>query len=81
MKGLCQHIVVVDVPESVQLQRTMARDNNSAEQIKAIMASQADRQVRLAQADTIVVNDANLDELHSKLDQVHLQLLQLAQEQ
>ena len=41
--ALCQRVLVVDVPEDIQLARATARDANSAEQIKAIMATQASR--------------------------------------
>ena len=33
----CDEIVVVDVPEAMQLERTMARDDNSRSQVESIM--------------------------------------------
>ncbi len=66
--ALCDEIVVVDVPESVQLARTMQRDSNDAEQVKRIMAAQLPREERLAKADRIIHNDGSLDELFVQVD-------------
>lgn len=80
MKGLCQHVIVVDTPEAVQLARTMARDQNSAEQVQAIMAAQADRQTRLAAADTVLINDGSLAQLQQQVASLHQQLSMLAKQ-
>lgn len=77
--AICQRILVVDVPEDVQLARTMARDANSAEQVKAIMASQASRDARLAKADDVIVNDSDLLMLKQRVDEIHHQYLALAE--
>lgn len=54
---LCDHVLVVDVAEQVQIQRTIARDNVSEQQAKAILQSQATREQRLAAADSVIVNN------------------------
>lgn len=54
---LCDHVLVVDVAEQVQIQRTMARDNVSEQQAKAILQAQATREQRLAAADSVIVNN------------------------
>jgi len=54
---LCNHVLVVDVAEQVQIQRTMTRDNVSEQQAKAILQSQATREQRLAVADSVIVNN------------------------
>lgn len=77
---ICDRLIVVDVPEHVQLERTIQRDSNSAEQVKNIMASQANRQQRLAKATDIIENNADLESLHKKTQQLHQQLLTLAAE-
>ncbi len=77
--AICQRILVVDVPEDVQLARTMARDANSAEQVKAMMASQASRDARLAKADDVIVNDSDLLMLKQRVDEIHHQYLALAE--
>ncbi len=76
--ALCQRVIVVDAPEHIQLARTMARDGNSDQQVKAIMAAQTTRTARLAIADDIVVNDGDLNLLHSRVDQLHQKLLAIA---
>ena len=55
--SFADYVVVVDVPESVQLSRTMARDDNSEQLVKSIMAAQLDRETRLSRADTSISND------------------------
>ena len=65
------YVVVVDVPEEVQLRRTMARDDNSEALVKQIMAAQLDRQTRLARADTSITNDASLEELCERVEAMH----------
>ena len=72
-------ILVVDVPESVQLARTMARDKNSETQVKAIMAAQASRQSRLDKAHDVIVNDQGLEVLDRQVAELHQTYLRLAQ--
>ncbi len=76
---LVNRVLVVDVPEELQLQRTVSRDNNPPEQVKAIMAAQASRQQRLESADDVVVNDSTLEALYQQVDTLHQKYLQLAQ--
>ena len=71
-------ILVVDVPEAVQIERTMARDRVDAKQAKAIMANQLDRDARLAIADDVIVNDGSIDDLNAKVDALHPTYLALA---
>ena len=78
-KSLTDHIVVIDLPEELQVSRTMQRDSNSAEQIKAIISAQMPREQKLQEADTIICNDAGLDSLRNKVEQLHLDLTELSQ--
>lgn len=75
---LTQRVLVIDVPEELQLQRTVSRDNNSPDQVKAIMAAQATRQQRLDNADDVIVNDGSLEDLHQQVDTLHQKYLQLS---
>ncbi len=75
---LCQRILVVDAPETAQIERSMVRDGNSAEQIKAIMATQAAREERLAHADDVISNDGDMQTLKDKVSTLHLFYLQLS---
>ena len=69
------YVVVVDVPEEVQLTRTMARDDNSEALVKQIMAAQLDRKTRLSRADTSIMNDGSLDTLYERVKKLHEDLL------
>ena len=72
---LADYVVVVDVPEEVQLKRTMARDDNSEALVKQIMAAQLDRQTRLSRADASIMNDTSLEELYENVEALHEDLL------
>ncbi|MFL2491668.1 MAG: dephospho-CoA kinase [Luminiphilus sp.] len=72
---LADYVVVVDVPEEVQLKRTMARDDNSEALVKQIMAAQLDRQTRLSRADASIMNDTSLQELYERVEALHEDLL------
>jgi dephospho-CoA kinase len=76
----CDRIVVVDCPESLQIERVMARNGLSAEEVKAIMAAQATRQQRLAAADDVVVNDADKVKLVGQVKTLHANYLALLAE-
>lgn len=75
---LTERVLVVDVPEALQLKRTVARDSNSEQQVKAIMAAQASRQQRLDSADDVVVNDNTLEHLKAQVEALHQKYLKLA---
>ncbi|MCJ8349737.1 dephospho-CoA kinase [Moritella sp.] len=74
---LCDHVLVVDVEEQVQITRTIARDNVSVEQVEAILQSQATREQRLAAADSVVVNN-DRQQLTSDVAVLHQKFLELA---
>src|SRR5262245_56658127 len=74
-------ILVVDVPEEVQLSRTMARDSNDETQVKAIMAAQTSRESRLAIADDVIQNDGGFDALDAAVAQLHERYLTLARQE
>jgi dephospho-CoA kinase len=76
----CDRIVAVDCPEARQIERVVARNGMSVEEVKAIMAAQATRQQRLDVADDVVVNDADLAALYGQVNQLHLKYLQLSAE-
>ncbi len=68
-------VVVVDVPESVQLERTMKRDDNNAELVHQIMAAQLNRDDRLGAADMVIDNSGSLENLYQQVDLLHEQLV------
>jgi dephospho-CoA kinase len=58
LQSLADKILVVDVDEETQIQRTVERDKVDASQAKSILASQASREQRLATADYVIKNNA-----------------------
>ena len=70
--------VVVDVPEEMQIQRTMARDANDKALVEKIMAAQMRRQKRLQLADIVVDNSGDLSALHDRAALLHETLLNRA---
>ena len=75
----CDVVVVVDVAVATQINRTMARDDNTREQVQAIIDAQASRERRLEAADYVVTNDQDLDFLRSQINILHSNLLQRCQ--
>jgi len=78
---LTQRVLVIDVPEPLQLERASSRDQNSREQIKAIMAAQMSRKTRCERADDIIVNDSDTNQLKAKVLSLHQRYLELAKVQ
>lgn len=76
---LVDRILVVDADENTQISRATQRDNNSAEQIEKIMATQLNRSQRRAQADDIIDNQGDIAELDKQVQQLHQRYLTLAQ--
>lgn len=79
-KNRCDRILVVDCDESTQIQRVMARNGLSEQQVHAIMQAQAGRQQRLLAADDVIVNQGNFEEVRERVLQLHLKYLRLAQQ-
>ena len=71
--------VVVDVPEEVQIQRTMSRDSNDEEQVRRIMAAQMPREQRLEKADIVIDNSRSLGELDDVVAELHKEFLARAE--
>lgn len=76
----CDRIVVVDCPEDLQVERVMARNGLSRDEVLAIMAAQASRPQRLAVADDIVVNDAGRGKIETQVAALHQKYLELSAE-
>ncbi|MCX7627971.1 MAG: dephospho-CoA kinase [Methylophilaceae bacterium] len=76
--ALCQRTLVVDCPEALQIQRAMARSGLSEAEVRAIMATQLPRAQRIALADDVIVNDADLATLAEKVRLLHHDYLRLA---
>lgn len=60
LSGFVDRVLVVDCDESTQIARLLARDTETTEQARRILAAQASREERLAIADDVIVNDGEL---------------------
>ncbi len=74
---LVDRILVIDIPEELQLERASKRDASKREQIKAIMAAQMSRKERCARADDIILNDTTPQALQANVLALHQQYLKL----
>ena len=72
-------VLVVDCAEATQIQRLMARDGETEEGARSILAAQSTRADRLAIADDVLVNDGTLDELADKVAKLHQTYCELAE--
>ncbi|MGL6314729.1 dephospho-CoA kinase [Vibrio sp. WXL103] len=77
LQSMADCVLVVDVDEETQLQRTMARDGVSREQALNIVNSQANRQERLAIADEIIKNNSNPNSLLPQVEKLHTRFVEL----
>jgi len=77
--SLVDRVLVVDTPELMQIGRVVERDRIDADKVKNIMASQLDRDSRLARADDVISNDCDRSTLRETVIQLHEKYLQLAQ--
>jgi len=69
-------VLVIDVPESLQLERIGKRDNISAELAQNIIKSQISRGERNKKADDIIINDAPIEDIRKLVVQLHNKYLQ-----
>lgn len=75
---LVNRILVVDAPEYLQIQRTISRDQQTEEQVKAILAVQLTRQERCKKADDIIVNDKDLENIAIAVEALHNKYIEYA---
>ena len=68
---LLARTLAVDCREDVQVERVMRRSGLSAEAVRAIMAAQLPRELRLSRADDVIDNSGGLAELRLQVDAKH----------
>ena len=76
---VADRILVVDLPEPLQVARVMARGDLSAEEVRPILASQARRETRRQGADDLIDNSGILEDLMARTADLHRRYLRLAQ--
>ena len=77
---LVNRVLVVDVPEAVQIERLMARDGVSREQARQALAAQSTRAQRRAAADDVLSNAGTPEDLAEPVRRLHHTYLRLAKE-
>lgn len=75
---LLKRVLVVDCSEERQIERAMRRSRISADEVRAIMASQLSRAARRARADDVIDNDGGMEALRRQVDEIHSEYLNLA---
>lgn len=79
LTSLVNRVLVIDVSEATQINRTTKRDNNSVKQVKSIIASQASRKIKQSHADDLLNNESNsLPEIEESVLKLHQTYLTLA---
>ena len=64
---MLDRVLVVDCSEETQIQRALARGGWGESEIRAMMARQVSRQVRLKLADDVINNDGGMDALAAQV--------------
>ncbi len=78
VNNLVNHVLIVDLPESLQLERASARDGQNKNEIQKVIDSQATRKERNAKADDIITNDGSIENLKQQVYNLHNKFLNLA---
>lgn len=78
MDALVDRVLVVDAPESVQIERLLARDRHDEALARRMIAAQAARDTRLARADDVLDNSAGDATILPSIRRLHHHYLKLA---
>ena len=77
-RARCDRVLVVDCPESTQIERVMARSKLSREEVEAIVAAQVSRAERLRHADDVIDNGGPPEALRPQVEKLHARYVALA---
>ena len=80
-QSLVERVLVVDLPEALQIRRVQERSGLVPEQIARILASQVNRTERLTTADDVIDNSGDQQDLRPQVEQLHQTYLELARQQ
>ena len=72
-------VLVIDVNETTQIKRVMARDKLSREQIQSIIDTQINRNDRLRLADDVISNNAQPEDFQQQLTLIHKKYLSISE--
>ncbi|OGA03446.1 MAG: dephospho-CoA kinase [Betaproteobacteria bacterium RIFCSPLOWO2_02_FULL_64_12] len=73
-----QCVLVVDCPQALQVERVLRRSELEQAEARRIIASQASREARLAQADDVIDNSGALEALAPQVARLHRKYLSRA---
>lgn len=73
-QGLVDLVLVVDVPEEIQLERAAGERGLDADDVRRRMAVQVSRAERLAAADAVIDNSGSIDATRAQVDRLWEQL-------
>lgn len=76
--ALVDRVLVVDCPESLQLERLLARDAESPHQAARMIAAQLPRSDRLKVADDIIDNSGDIASTRRQVEKLHRRYLAIA---
>lgn len=76
----CDRILVVDCPESLQIERVMKRSALPESEVRAIISAQATREQRLQIADDVVTNAGALTNLYKTVELLDIKFRSLSSE-
>lgn len=70
-QAVIDHIVLIDCDEAVQIKRVMQRSGLSQAQVENILRAQVSRQQRINGADTVIMNESDVQNLQKKMIEFH----------
>jgi len=77
-KELGDRTLVVDLPESLQIERVKQRDHLEQARIETILTAQCDRSTRLSAADDVIDNQGDAEKLREQVEKLHRRYVALA---
>jgi dephospho-CoA kinase len=78
LEKLTNRTLVIDVPESIQIDRTTGRDKVSQQQVESIIKAQIPRDARLAKADDAIDNTQPWQQVKQQIPLLHAKYLDLS---
>lgn len=78
LQSMADRVLIVDVNEETQIQRTLKRDESDETVVRNILKAQATREQRLAVADDVINNDQENVNLMPKIAQLHQKYLAMS---
>ncbi|MGF1696657.1 dephospho-CoA kinase [Vibrio lamellibrachiae] len=78
LQQMTDRILVIDVDEQTQIERTMNRDGVSFEQAQSILSAQTSRETRLSFADDVIKNDTENKKLMPQITELHQKYLAIS---